>query len=108
MRRQIDARIIQEGKRLGMVGSNLAQPRVHRECHFDDFVEDRLVSRCTEGTPVYRPGDGLKGGIRVNHAAATGQRMFQRRSNNPSRVACSKPAITRSSSSFARPAKSSG
>ena len=30
-----------------------------------------------------------------------GQRMFQFRSNSPSRVACSKPAMTRSSSSFA-------
>ena len=79
MRWQIDARtpedltvVVQEGKRLGMVGSNLAQPRVHRERHFDDFVEDRFVAGCTEGTAIFRPGDGLEGGIRVNHAAAAG------------------------------------
>ena len=53
-----------------MVASDLAHPRVHRERHFDDFVEDRLVAGCTEATAIFRPCDGLEGGIGVKHAAA--------------------------------------
>jgi hypothetical protein len=79
MRWQIDARtpedlaiVVEEGKRLGMVRRNLAQARVHRKCHFNDFVEDRLVAGCTEGTAIFRPGNCLEGGVRVNHTAAAG------------------------------------
>jgi hypothetical protein len=42
-----------------VVGSDPAHPRVHRERHFDDFVEDRLVAGCTEGTAILGPSDGL-------------------------------------------------
>ena len=74
---QIDARapedlakVLREGKPVGVVRRDPAHPGADREGHLDHLVERRLVAGGAEGAAVLAPVHGLQRRARVEHAAA--------------------------------------
>jgi hypothetical protein len=59
------------GQFVGVVSRDLTQAGAHREGHFDQVVERRLIARSAKGTTVLGTIEGLETFIGGEHAGAT-------------------------------------
>ena len=108
--RHVDARapehltkILVERQFVGVVRRDPAHPPADREGHLNDFVEGRRIPRRAPGAGILVLVDALQCRARSSTPPQPGHKTFHDSSNIPSRAACRKAAITRSSSSPVSP-----